>query len=235
MFRDCRITRRAAPCGAGRAPRGGVQRTSLRLLAGLFASFLIGQTAYAESSENRLSFIDHCLAQTELDALEAALIGTGWSGGSDARDTLIDGLGWIGASQYFVGDSGGERVETVLELKTKSAGGLLRKVDIPQSKNRYMVRGSGGGREVLHVMWRQPVQTVTEVECRAALLPVSLTEIRAQIGAQDLPAFAPMKTVKVDDGTLNITLLNSDALAPLTPPDAIVTTYRIVKTDKVTP
>ena len=199
-----------------------------------FCLLLTPQVVQANGTEHALSFVNTCMGEPELEAIEDALVQQSWQATAPSDD-LINGLAWIGMNLYFIGDSGGERYDTIYDLKLKSAKGMLRKKDIPQSMNRYMVRGSGGGREVLHVMWRQPVQTVTEVECRAALLPVSLTEIRAQIGAQDLPAFAPMKTVKVDDGTLNITLLNSDALAPLTPPDAIVTTYRQVRTEKVTP
>ena len=195
---------------------------------------LTPQVAQASGVDHALSFVNTCLGETELDTIEGVLAEQNWQAASP-NDDLIDGLAWIGMNLYFIGDSGGERYDTIYDLKLKSAKGMLRKKDIPQSKNRFFTRATQAGDEILHVVWQQPFPNRLEIQCRAALLPDSLADVRRQIGAQDFPAFAPLKPRKTQDGGFSITLLNSAKFDALTPPDAIVTTYRQVRTEKVTP
>ena len=199
-----------------------------------FCLLLTPQVVQANGTEHALSFVNTCMGEPELEAIEDALVQQSWQATAPSDD-LINGLAWIGMNLYFIGDSGGERYDTIYDLKLKSAKGTLRKKDIPQSMNRYFTRATDTGDEILHVVWQLPVPHVTEIHCRAALLPASLADVRRQIGAQDLPAFAALDTVKTEDGTFNITLLNNEKFEALTPPDAIVTTYRQVRTEKVTP
>jgi hypothetical protein len=188
------------------------------------------QAAQADSEVVPFEFLDTCMELTDLNHIQAALGEMGWVAAPTTSPSLVSGLAWIGATSYFTTDSGGELVESVLELKTKSAEGLLRKKDIPQSKNRYFLRQSENGEDVLHVMWRKPVPSMIEVECRAALLPTLAYEIlRAELGT--LSTFARIQS---DVPRMTLTLLNASDLAEFSPPDAILTTYRQVKTEKVT-
>ena len=197
-----------------------------------FCLLLTPQVGQANDVGADVSFIDTCLGSTDLAAIEATLVAKGWSAATAENNALIDGLAWIGTSQYFTTDSGGEHVEALLALKTKAAHGLLRKVDIPQSKNRYFTRKTKAGEEALHVIWRQPVPKMIEVECRAALSSPLLSNARTPIGKLDFPSFAQFTLREAENENATLIHLSPDALAPLTPPNAIVTTY---KTEKVTP
>ena len=205
---------------------------SLRAAFVTICLLLTPQVGQANGEGTGLLFADTCIGSTDLAAIEATLADKGWSVATAESDALIDGLAWIGTSQYFTTDSGGELVETILALKTKAAHGLLRKVDIPQSKNRYFTRNTEAGAEVLHVMWRQPVPTTIEVECRAALSTPLLTNAATPFGKPNFPAFAQFTLREAENENATLIHLSPNALAPLKPPKAIVTTY---KTEKVTP
>lgn len=185
------------------------------------ATMMIAFLATSAHAANELRLLDVCLrADHDISIMSDRLSEFGWVETSEKTDTLTNGLKWIGTTQYFTTDSGGELLETILDLKERTAAGLLRKKDIPQSKNRFLVRED----EVLHVMWRKPTPAFTEVECHAALSPTTVEDIQKAHGALTT-AFTRLPTRKSDGGQVDISLLNSYILESYEAPAAILRTY----------
>ncbi len=168
-----------------------------------------------------LDFAQTCLRyEADIETIADTLSRDGWKQDVDA-DAVITGLIWIGVTDYFTTDTGGETLETILALKAKTAAALVRKKDIPQSKGRFLMRGE----DVLYVMWRQPAISITEIECHAALSADTVRDMSLDLDLASRPAFDQGPTEISKDGRVNVTLLNAEKLAPHTPPGAVVQTY----------
>ena len=168
-----------------------------------------------------LEFTQTCLRhEADIEIIADTLTNMGWDRNVDA-DEVISGLTWIGVTEYFTTDTGGETLETIMDLKSGTASALMRKKDIPQSKGRFLMRG----KDVLYVMWRQPTASVTEIECHAALSAETARDLTVGLDMESLPAFAPRPTEITDNGRVSIVFLNAAKLAPHTPPGAVVQTY----------
>lgn len=194
----------------------------LRLSAVVAALVAVTATSTATLAAGQpLEFAQVCLRyEADIDTITDTLAESGWEQTAET-DTLIEGLTWIGTTEYFASDSGGERLETILALKAKTAAALLRKKDIPQSKGRFLTRGE----DVLYVMWRQPSASVTEIACHAALSAQSTQQLLAHVDASDFPDFKQLPTEITENGRVSISLLNTETLSPLTPPSAVLKTY----------
>ncbi|MEO9824654.1 MAG: hypothetical protein ABJF50_09605 [Paracoccaceae bacterium] len=171
-----------------------------------------------------LAFVSTCLqAEDDIDTIATTLIDQGWEQVGKTSETAVSDLSWVLSSYYFNSDSGGESVTSILELQTKTAAAMLKKKDIPQSKSRIFVRDTDDAPETLRVTWQQPIETLTEYGCQAALSASSTTTLRGD-ASDDLPAFFAMPLQNIGNGYAAFTLLNAAKLAPLTPPNAIVIT-----------
>lgn len=172
-----------------------------------------------------LAFVTTCLeAEDDIDTIATTLTEQGWKQADGAPESAISGLSWVLSSYYFNSDSGGESVTSILELQSKTAAAMLKKKDIPQSKSRIFVRDTDDRPETLRVTWQQPIETLTEYGCQAALSPSSTTTLRGNTSG-DLPAFFALPLQEIGQGYAAFTLLDTGKLAPMTPPDAIVITH----------
>ncbi|NNL18665.1 MAG: hypothetical protein HKP37_08000 [Boseongicola sp.] len=194
----------------------------LRLSAVAIALTVVATTSTAASAiEQPLEFAQTCLQPAdEIDSIADKLEDAGWNRSFDA-DAVVTGLTWIGITDYFTTDTGGETLEAIMALKAKTASALLRKKDIPQSKGRFLARGD----DILYIMWRQPKATVTEIECHAALSVETMRETFAQLDLATRPAFHQGPAEISAAGRVTISLLNPEKLAPHSPPGAVVKTY----------
>lgn len=180
----------------------------------------------AMAAEQPLEFKETCLQYSDdIDAIVDTLTQAGWQQ-TDAPDLLVEGLTWIGTTEYFASDSGGETLEAIYALKAKTAKALLRKMDIPQSKGRFLTRGD----DVLYLMWRQPTSSMTEVACHAALSEASAQSLVAGLSAADLTDFTQLPTEISENGRVSVSLLNAETLSPFTPPRAVLKTYHVSQT-----
>lgn len=190
------------------------------LPAGAAAILAVTSTAALAAGQS-LAFAKTCLrSEADIEVIADRLTDLGWERTVDA-DAVIEGLTWIGVTDYFTTDTGGEALETILDLKAITAAALLRKRDIPQSKGRFLMRGD----DVLYVMWRQPTTSVIEIECHAALSAQTTLDFTAHLDLSSLPAFDLRPTEITEDGRVSISLLNPEKLAPYSPPSAVVKTY----------
>ena len=183
---------------------------------------LVPGVALAEIPLRQLGFLAACTGAADIDRAVGELQALGWSLSERASDAMIEDLAWINAAVYFAGDTGGETLERVMELQRKAAANLVRREDIPNSKHRFLTRDG----ETLVLYWRgfDPVRDV--LECRAALDPQTMADIRAaRPGTGTLPAYSPIRPIYIDGARVEITLLNTPALNDYATPDAIIHTY----------
>lgn len=171
-----------------------------------------------------------------IDQITASLQNAGWTKADRADPKVIDHVTWMGLPQYFAGDTGGAQLEQVLDIKSMSARGILRKKDIATAKTRVLSRKTNTGPELAMVTLLQPTQNRTDIRCTFSLTLETVNDVwTAPNGfapTQDFTrhtALAPTLDEPTAYTNLSITSLNttnlSQRLGQEIPTEAIVETY----------
>lgn len=167
-----------------------------------------------------------------IDDITASLGQEGWQPADREASFVADHLTWMGMPQYFAGDSGGQTLSSVLEMKRMSATGILRKKDLPNAKTRILSRQQNDQTEVAKIAVVALTNQHASVHCTFSLAAASVTEWSdtalsdTQLFAR-LPSTAPDLTdaqASKDIVALNRSALTADLGTPV-PSDAIIETY----------
>lgn len=136
----------------------------------------------------------------------------------DLEAAVIEQLIWPQTVHYFTSDTGGESLNSVLELQRKTVRGFVRKKDIPQSKTRIMTRQVAGGLEMVLVSWRQVIPQTIQIDCRFAVSAATLSgSTQADFESQPQTDLSDGETIRlVDTVLLNQSSLSIKSSAPVT-------------------
>ncbi len=230
-------TRRAAPyrCDIGTIEAKSTCIRKFAAFSGLAALLAMSGFANAQSGLNASPLGQACLEPSNtIETIIGELEIEDWQLAPDPSALTLEQLAWTGMPQYFAGDSGGAELKSVLELKIRTAKGLLRKKELPTNKTRILVRKIDERQETLLLMWRKPTPQTTEIQCLAALVNKIGNEPLVTGDAVKIePDFHRMSTPnlpqneatqKVDVVVLNRISLEERLGAPV-PADFIVETY----------
>ncbi|WGI23451.1 hypothetical protein [Amylibacter sp. IMCC11727] len=171
---------------------------------------------------------------TTLTSVTDDLAKDGWETTTDRSDLVIEHLTWTGMPQYFAGDSGGQSLANVLDMKRMSARGILRKKDLPDAQTRILTRQTDTQIELAKVVWVAVSPTQTTIHCTFSVGASSVDNWATHVPNPDaMPLFLriPHSNASLDQTqasqdivALNRASLSQDLGVPV-PSDAIIETY----------
>lgn len=166
-----------------------------------------------------------CLVPKEdIEAHTELVVAKGWTPVVSTTDGVIEDLAWIHSVFYLSSDTGGEPLDSILELQRNAARGFLNKKDIPQSKSRFFQKETASGTDTFMIAWRAPKEGMVELDCRISLR--SAENDLAQWPAQVVSS-APIDRAKpiILSGTRIETIyFDADRLPDHQPPLAVIHT-----------
>lgn len=170
----------------------------------------------------------------QIEDITTALSADGWQTADRSDASVADHLTWMGMPQYFAGDSGGQSLTSVLEMKRMSATGILRKKDLETAKTRVLTRDTANGTEIAKVAVVSLTAQHASVHCTFSLQASSVDGWSdAALGTDTTQQFTrltsaapavPNAQASQDIVALNRAGLSETLGAPL-PSDAIFETY----------
>lgn len=163
---------------------------STALAASSFATSALTVTEMSAS-------IEACHTAAPIDGTVAALNQQGWGVvEGDLSPEVIELLIWPQVAFYATGDTGGEHLRSIVELQRKTVAGFAKKKDIPQSKTRILTRQLGGDLEAALVFWLRPDPSTSNIICRFALSPQSMTgQANGDFGPPQVVETTPTRSV----------------------------------------
>jgi len=157
--------------------------------------------------------VNACLVPAyDMEDVTAVLSDEGWAPipTGEPAAVVIEQLIWPQTVYYFTSDTGGQALNSVLDLQRKTVRGFVRKKDIPQSKTRILTRQVAGELETVVVSWRQAVPRTIQISCRFA---VSAATLPGSTQAE----FEPQPQTDLSDGAItrlvDTVLLNQSGLS----------------------
>ena len=153
------------------------------------------------------------------------LTSQGWAVATHPDQETLTAIAWTSVPMYMVGDSGGASLSEVLAIKLKTAKGLARKVDLPSSKTRILVRQQADGQDTLVLIARTtPITKRAETHCHVSLTAESGKGLEDQtILSEGAPGFTRVEAPDVagtgTDQSIDVVLLDPEVLSAETDTD----------------
>lgn len=183
-------------------------------IAALCAYAVSAASGFAAPAVDTL--VNACLMPAyDMEDVTARLSDESWAPipAGEPETAVIEQLIWPQTVYYFTSDTGGETLNSVLDLQRKTVRGFVRKKDLPQSKTKILTRDVSGNQETVLVSWRQSVPETIQIDCRFAVSAATLP------GATQTE-FEPQPRIDLSDGPItrivDTVLLNQSSLGQKT-------------------